>query len=219
MIREIIIHSAATRPSWMAELPLTSKVAEIRRWHLANGWKDIGYHWIIDRDGKVANGRDEMDTGAHTQGHNTGTIGICLIGGHGSNATDLFDSHYTPEQDAALRKLIADIKDRHQIKKISGHNDYAAKACPGFNVAQWLTGKPRSLASSRTMIGQAAAATGTAGATAVEAIAPLVSDTAQQVGQVSYMSDFLTILFVALTLAGIGLTVYARLDDWQKGRR
>jgi hypothetical protein len=78
---------------------------------------------------------------------------------------------------------------------------------------------PRTLAGTRTMIGQATAATGTVGATAVEQIAPMLTDTAQQIEGISYMSTALTVLFVALTLAGIGLTVWARWDDWQRGRR
>ena len=102
------------------------------------GWKDIGYHFLIDRDGKVAPGRPVEKEGAHVMGHNTGTIGIALFGGHGSAETDAFAQNFTPEQDAALRKLIADLRRQYPIiSKISGHNEYAAKACPGFNVPAW----------------------------------------------------------------------------------
>ena len=123
------------------------KVAEIRRWHVSErGWKDIGYHFLIDRDGKVAPGRPVEKEGAHVMGHNTGTIGIALFGGHGSAETDAFAQNFTPEQDAALRKLIADLRRQYPIiSKISGHNEYAAKACPGFNVPAWY-GKASSYA-------------------------------------------------------------------------
>ncbi|UFM66809.1 N-acetylmuramoyl-L-alanine amidase [Paracoccus sp. MA] len=137
-VDEIIIHCAATRPGWMAGKPLAAKVTEIRRWHVRdNGWSDIGYHWIIDRDGKVAPGRPEGTPGAHVAGHNTGSIGICLIGGHGSSAADDFHEHYTVAQEDALVQLIESIKKRAKIAKISGHNQYAAKACPGFSVPDW----------------------------------------------------------------------------------
>lgn len=139
-VEEIIVHCAATRPEWMAGRPLADKVAEIRRWHRANGWSDIGYHWIIDRDGAIAPGRAETVVGAHTAGKNSGTIGICLLGGHGSAETDNFGHHYTSAQDEALRGLIASIKLRTAIKRVSGHNEYAAKACPGFNVPLWIKG-------------------------------------------------------------------------------
>lgn len=137
-VDEIIIHCAATRPDWMAGKPLAAKVTEIRRWHVRdNGWSDIGYHWIIDRDGTVAPGRPEGTPGAHTQGHNTGSIGICLLGGHGSSAKDDFHQNFTVAQEDALVQLIESIKTRAKITKISGHNEYANKACPGFNVPEW----------------------------------------------------------------------------------
>lgn len=117
----------------------SAKVRELRLWHTRDrGWKDIGYHWIIDRDGTVARGRPEEQVGAHTQGRNTGTIGVCLIGGHGSAADDRFEDHFTPEQDRALRALIGDLRRRHGVLALSGHNQWAAKACPGFRVSTWF---------------------------------------------------------------------------------
>lgn len=138
-VSEIIIHCAATKPEWMSNEPLREKIDEIRRWHMnaPNFWSDIGYHYIIDRDGTVASGRPESRVGAHVAGHNTGTIGICLLGGYGSNAGDDFHQHYTVAQEDALVRLIEDIKARAGIKRISGHNEYAAKACPGFSVPDW----------------------------------------------------------------------------------
>ena len=137
-VREIIIHCAATRPEWMQESTLATKRAEIRRWHLARGFSDIGYHWLIDRDGKVMAGRLEGVVGSHVKGRNTGTLGVCLIGGHGSATSDLFAENFTPEQDAALRRLIREIQGRANIQTISGHSQYANKACPGFEVDKWL---------------------------------------------------------------------------------
>lgn len=140
-VREIIVHCAATRPDWMAGRPIAEKVAEIRRWHLANGWNDIGYHWILDRDGIVLAGRPETVVGAHTVGKNSGTLGLCLLGGHGSAETDRFADHFTGKQDITLRQMIDAISLRTAISKISGHNEYAAKACPGFDVSTWFRGK------------------------------------------------------------------------------
>jgi N-acetyl-anhydromuramyl-L-alanine amidase AmpD len=139
-VREVIVHCAATRPDALSTLPVEAKMGEIRKWHQARGWKREGYHWLIDRDGSVTPGRPETERGAHVAGRNNGTIGICLWGGHGSAATDHFRDNFTPAQDRALRKLIADIQRRTQINRISGHNEYAAKACPGFNVDKWIRG-------------------------------------------------------------------------------
>lgn len=134
-VTEIILHCADTRPEWMAGRPLAEKVAEIRRWHVQQrGWRDIGYHWVIDRDGNFAIGRRETEIGAHVEGHNRGTIGICLLGGYGASASDPFGKNFTAAQAAAVKRLISVIKGRTAIEKVSGHNDYAAKACPGFKV-------------------------------------------------------------------------------------
>lgn len=140
-VHEIIVHCTATQPDWMGNATLAEKRAEVRRWHMQDrGWRDIGYHWLIDRDGQRVAGRAETEIGAHVEGHNAGTIGISLIGGFGSAATDPFDRHFTAAQDAALRQLIREIARRTCIEKIRGHNDYAAKACPGFNVTTWFKG-------------------------------------------------------------------------------
>lgn len=141
-IKGIIIHCTATRAEWWGEKRTSEKVAEIRRWHLDRGWRDIGYHFLIDRDGTIAKGRPLDQIGAHVAGHNTGTIGISLFGGHGSAETDQFAENFTPEQDKALRGLIADLRAAHGGLSISGHNEYAAKACPGFTVAEWWAQKP-----------------------------------------------------------------------------
>lgn len=139
LITEIILHCADTRPEWMAGRPLREKVDEIRRWHVQQrGWRDIGYHWVIDRDGIVAPGRQETEIGAHVEGHNRGTIGICLLGGYHASADDPFDKNFTEAQALTVRRLIAEIKGRAAIRSVLGHNDYAAKACPGFHVQAFL---------------------------------------------------------------------------------
>lgn len=139
-VGEIIIHCAATRPNWMDRQPLREQIAEIRAWHRERGWRDIGYHWIIGRDGSMLPGRPETEIGAHVAGRNSGTIGICLIGGFGSATTDRFSDHFTAQQGITLEQQIQAISMRTPITRISGHNEYAAKACPGFNVTRWLEG-------------------------------------------------------------------------------
>lgn len=146
-INEIIVHCSATLPDWMADKNSDQKVAEIDRWHKARGWKGFGYHAFIDRDGTIVD-NDRLDRGdpymgAHVSGNNDDTLGVCLAGGHGSAASDEFEDHFTASQDAALRHWIAKKKRQHPtIKKVNGHNKYAAKACPGFRVDRWLMRKP-----------------------------------------------------------------------------
>jgi deoxyribodipyrimidine photo-lyase len=56
-VREIILHCSATRPEWMGNALLAAKLAEIRRWHMQDrGWRNIGYHWLLDFDLAANNG-------------------------------------------------------------------------------------------------------------------------------------------------------------------
>jgi len=103
-LNEIIVHCTATRSDWWTGTSAQVKTNEVRNWHTSKGWSDIGYHYLIDRDGTVVSGRPLERTGAHVKGHNTGTIGISLFGGHGGSASDMFEDNFTEEQDAALRK-------------------------------------------------------------------------------------------------------------------
>jgi N-acetyl-anhydromuramyl-L-alanine amidase AmpD len=135
LVDEVIIHCSATRPSWFGNNTLEEKIAEIRRWHVVDRkWKDIGYHFLVDRDGKIGRGRAETVLGAHTAGQNAGTLGVCLLGGHGSSEKDAFEDNFTPAQRTSLTWLVQNIASRTPIKRVTGHNQYAAKACPGFRV-------------------------------------------------------------------------------------
>lgn len=137
-VKTIVVHCSATRPSWMKNNTLEEKIAEIRRWHVEErGWAREGYHWFIDRDGRVLPGRPETMIGSHVMGKNAGSLGLCLIGGHGSSADDEFEANFTAAQDYELRELIESIKRRTTITGLFGHNDFAKKACPGFNVSDW----------------------------------------------------------------------------------
>lgn len=124
-INEIIVHCSAT------EAGKDFRAADIDRWHKAQGWKCIGYHYVIDLDGTIEVGRPIDVDGAHTSGHNRNTVGICYIGGlrNGKAADTRTDAQIT-----ALRKLVQSLKYCFpSIVKVSGHRDYAKKACPCFD--------------------------------------------------------------------------------------
>jgi N-acetylmuramoyl-L-alanine amidase len=139
-INEIIVHATATRPEWMAGNTTLEKRDEIERWHVEDrGWSAIGYHMIIDRDGTRATGRPPFRMGAHVKGHNSNSLGVSLVGGFGGLADDKFSDNFTPAQDKELRVLIDEWQAKFpDIVKISGHNEYANKACPCFDVSEWL---------------------------------------------------------------------------------
>ena len=141
----IAVHCFATRPDWMQNNSVEEQVEEARRWHLDRGFSDLGYHFVIGRNGDVVEGRPIEVVGAHVKGYNSKSIGISLIGGHGSGMYDAFSDHFTPEQGFALRELIGTLRAQFPtITKVMGHNDFpnVNKACPGFNVSQWLKSEP-----------------------------------------------------------------------------
>lgn len=129
-IDEIIIHCAATPEG------KDFTVEDIRRWHKKRGFSDIGYHYVIYRDGSIHAGRPLDVIGAHTTGHNGTSIGICYIGGCTVDGKKAKDTR-TPQQKAALIELVRSLKVVFNVSKISGHNQYAAKACPSFDVQKW----------------------------------------------------------------------------------
>lgn len=206
-VGEIIVHCSATTPSWMADASAEEIRAEIERWHVEERkWRGIGYNELIMRDGTRIIGRDLNNDGdsfddiaAHTKGRNSKSFGICLIGGHGSAANDAFSDHFTPEQDRALRRSILELNMRAGDElKLSGHNEYANKACPGFNVGRWFHGK----APARTNVLQSttvqAVLAGQAGnATAAVQVVPQLSGTAQVVAIVAFGLIALSLTWIA----------------------
>lgn len=231
IVSEINVHCSATRPDWMAQRTGRERVDEIRRWHVQqNGWAAIGYHWLVDRDGAIHPGRPESQAGAFEPRVNRTAIGICLIGGFGSSATDEFSTHYTQAQDESLRLLIADIQERHRgIRKITGHNDYSNKACPGFKVARWLDHKPseRTFVATGTAQGSAAALIGGGSLAAIEmlpVIDTLTTATAELQGAIAQTQTVeethpLRWALIALILLGAGFALWRRWVDYRAGKK
>lgn len=129
-INKIIIHCSATTQD------MDIGVSEIKRWHLQRGWSDIGYHEVIRRNGSIEEGRPAHVIGAHTKGHNEDSIGICLVGGVDNNMSAV--DNFTPEQWRSLERLLTYYLAQYPKATIHGHNEFAAKACPSFNVQEWL---------------------------------------------------------------------------------
>lgn len=113
-------------------------VKTIAEWHKEKGINQIGYHFVILRDGTVEHGRPITMVGAHARGHNVGSIGICLIG-------RLHVGQMTGSQSAALRSLIQKLLLQYPaVTRIVGHRDLMPTECPGFDVAEWWLNNPAS---------------------------------------------------------------------------
>lgn len=135
-ITKIIVHCAATPEG------KDFTVADIDRWHKAKGWKCIGYHFVIYRDGSVHEGRPIDMIGAHCKGFNSHSIGICYIGGCTADGKHAKDTR-TPEQKRALRQLLEKLHSKYPNASIHGHNEFANKACPCFSMNEYKDLQPR----------------------------------------------------------------------------
>lgn len=123
----IILHHEGSGSSY--NLDSQKVVDDIRADHIARGYGDIGYHWLIGRSGKIYKGRSEEIVGAHAYGANTGSIGICML--YGSQ-----DRNVTAESINTLVIEIMRICKQHEFaptsKSIIGHCDVLATECPGI---------------------------------------------------------------------------------------
>lgn len=128
-INKIIVHCSATPEGREVT------VEDITRWHRERGFSTIGYHYIIYLDGSVHLGRSLLEQGAHCTGQNKFSIGICYIGGLAKDGKTPKDTR-TVAQKVSLIKLTNSLLRKYELKpdKVYGHNQFANKACPSFDI-------------------------------------------------------------------------------------
>ena len=90
------------------------------------GFSSIGYHYFIKYDGIVETGRPEWQAGAHCQGRNSTSIGVCLAGLR----------EYTEAQMVSLRSLLIELKRKYPDATLHGHCEFSNKECPAFDVTE-----------------------------------------------------------------------------------
>lgn len=137
------IHHTVTPTS--DSLSAQARLRQIQSFHMfTNGWCDIGYNYLISRDGRVWRGRGATTVGAHVSNNNTGNIGISFMGTYTSTAPTA-----TQQCQAAklLRRLSMDFGgvdlNRTDVK---GHRQYGGTVCPGnalYNRIDTILGKAR----------------------------------------------------------------------------
>lgn len=143
-VKRIVLHCSATPPD------MDIGAGEIDRWHRKKGWWGIGYHFVIRRDGAVEKGRPCSRFGAHAQGYNQDSIGVCLVGGvrrvkegndgDGPRWDMVPEDNFTPEQWTSLMFLVDALVMRcHPTVEVLGHRDLprVRKACPSFDAKAW----------------------------------------------------------------------------------
>lgn len=128
-VRLLVIHHSASAPS-------TTR-AQIDQWHRDRGFAEIGYHWVMEHDGLLLPGRSLALTGAHAEGHNTGSLGLCVTG---DNTRD--DWAWTLMQKNQLAQFVRWFLVFHPGAQVLGHRDLPGThtACPGLDVRKLLRG-------------------------------------------------------------------------------
>jgi len=136
-VKFIAIHCSASNPK------MDIGVEEIDRWHRARGFVKIGYHYVIRRDGTLEMGRPTTEIGAHVEGYNSSSIGVCLVGGVDSSKLMKPEDNFTPAQFGSLTILLTGLTKLYPGAVVQGHRDFpnVAKACPSFDVKEWLKAK------------------------------------------------------------------------------
>lgn len=126
-IDKIIIHCTATREGE------DISPSQIKEWHVARGFKTIGYHFVVTLDGRTHVTRSLSQVGAHCKGQNKNSIGICYVGGLDRNGKP--KDTRTTAQKSTLVRLVKALKQSYPKATIHGHNEFANKDCPCFDVS------------------------------------------------------------------------------------
>lgn len=119
-INRVFLHCSAS------DNPLHDNVKTMTEWHLNRGFKTIGYHYFISKDGTIHKGRNTEVTPAAQEGNNTGTIAICLHG--------LLKDKFTEAQFKSLKSLCKEINIMYSGDiSFHGHCEVSNKSCPVFD--------------------------------------------------------------------------------------
>jgi len=131
-VRYFVVHCSATQAK------SDIGVKEITRMHRERGFLTIGYHFVIRRNGTVEKGRALDAIGAHAEGWNSRSLGICLVGGLDSNMKPL--DNFTADQFASLASLLQELRQEFPKASVLGHRDLpnVKKDCPCFDVRSWV---------------------------------------------------------------------------------
>ena len=130
-VRWIILHCSATRED------RDYTVEQMMRDHKARGFRTIGYHFYIRRDGTMTQHRRLLEVGAHARPYNRCSIGICYEGGldeNGKSANTLTAAQYE-----RLEALFVELHQLFPEAEIVGHRDLPGttpKDCPCLDAAK-----------------------------------------------------------------------------------
>lgn len=131
-VKFLVLHCSATRCNQ------DYSVEDLRRDHKARGFRDIGYHFYVRRDGSMTKHRRLLEVGAHARPYNRCSIGVCYEGGLDEKGKPC--NTMTKEQSNRLADLFRNLRIAFPKAKIVGHRDLLGttpKECPCLDTAEW----------------------------------------------------------------------------------
>jgi hypothetical protein len=134
-VSRITVHHDALEIDGRGQAWAASRMAKIRRAHLSRGstWVDIGYHYVVDPDGRIWEGRPIGIEGAHVAETNDHNIGVMCMGNFERDRP-------TQAQLATLDALLADLMRRYRVPmgRIATHKELKATECPGDHLQRYM---------------------------------------------------------------------------------
>lgn len=140
-VRRITVHHSALAMGSTSAAATTEMLVSIQKGHQKRGWADIGYHFAIDRGGRVIACRDLRHQGAHVADQNEHNVGICVLG-H-------FDQQEpTAAQIDGLHRTLTALASAHRVpmRHVYTHQEFNPTACPGGSLQQHMIRARRGLA-------------------------------------------------------------------------
>lgn len=140
-VTEAMLHTFAVPTGWHEGRSAQDMLLAVRSWHMARGWRKEGYHRIVAPNGEMAIGRSLYEIGAGCRGHNRGVIHIAMCNVTEVTRIGKFEDFYTRSQRVAVRDYLVELEELNGAPiKVTGHNQYSSKLCPGFKVVsdEWL---------------------------------------------------------------------------------
>lgn len=144
-IHRITVHDSVTD---IESAPLEGPAEKLRRVQeeqLALDFGDISYHFLIDPDGRIWQGRELRWQGAHAGGENNrGNIGICLLGEFQrdpARSASQGAQTLTEKQADSLGRLLDFLRERLEIplEGVLAHMELVSSPCPGPEVMRWIS--------------------------------------------------------------------------------
>ena len=130
-VKFLVLHCSATRCNQ------GYSVEQLRRDHKARGFRDIGYHFYVRRDGTMTQHRKLLEVGAHCRPYNRCSIGICYEGGLDEQGRP--KNTLTLDQYHRIKDLLTILRRLFPKAKVAGHRDLPGttpKECPCLDAAK-----------------------------------------------------------------------------------